>query len=88
MEVFELNHNIWPAFSDGVHKFRNQSVVFRSGNTFLAKAHVKRIVQKFFVVRTHIDADRKCLLGVNTCAGSVESQLTDRNTHTVNAQVT
>lgn len=64
MEVFELNHNIGPAFSDGVHKFSNQSVVFRSGNTLLAKAHVKRIVQKFFVVRTDVDADRKCLLGL------------------------
>ena len=58
VEVFELDHNIGPAFSDGIHKFSNQCIVFRSGNTFLAKTHVKRVVQKFFVIGADVDTDR------------------------------
>ena len=87
VEVFELNHNIGPAFSDSINKFSNQGIVFRSGDAFLTKTHVKRVVQKFFIIRTDVDADRQSLLGVNTGASSVESKFSDRDAHAVDTQV-
>ena len=86
-QVIELNHNIGPAFSDSINKFSNQGIVFRSGDAFLTKTHVKRVVQKFFIIRTDVDADRQSLLGVNTGASSVESKFSDRDAHAVDTQV-
>jgi hypothetical protein len=88
LEVLVLDDNTGPALGKGGHELVKELTLLIGGNLVASAAHVEGIVAELLVAGTQVEGQGESGIGSDTSAGSVESELADRDTHAVDTKVT
>lgn len=83
-----MSHLPRPALGQSSHQLIQEFTLLLGSHLVAAAAHVQRVFPESLVAGAQIESQGQGGLGANTRAGSVQSQLTNGNTHAVDAKVT
>lgn len=88
LEVLVLDDDTGPALGESGHELVEELTLLVGSDLVTSAAQVERVVAELLVAGAQVESQGKGGIGSDTSAGSVESELADRNTHAVNTKVT
>jgi hypothetical protein len=88
LEVLVLDDDTGPALGKGGHELVKELTLLIGRDLVASAAHVQRVVAELLVAGSQVESEGESGIGSDTSAGSVESELADRDTHAVDTKVT
>lgn len=77
-----------PLVGKSSHELVEELLLLLGSNLGHPGAHIERVVAEGLVAGSEIESQGQGAVWLDTSAGGVESELSDRNTHTVDTKVT
>src|SRR5471030_2091639 len=86
-KIFELQQHILPARFHRLNEQIHKVIVFTVGNTRVAPAHIQRIINTLGIVSADVQHNRQRVGSINSAAGGVEREFTNRDAHAADALI-
>ena len=87
-EVLVLDDDAGPTVHQSLHQLVQENNLLLGRDLPTSTAHVQWIVDELLVAGAEVESQRQCALRTDTTARTVQRQLTHRDSHAIDAQIT